>query len=403
MATLRRDGVGICATIFALFAVVDVSSLLVRVDFDASRLVRAGPPLTDPAATLPSLTVVPSAWTFDGQFFYRLAVSPFSTASQVAGVSFDVPALRGTRLGMGVLGYVLSLGQSALVPISLVVVNVLGMTVLGALAGYLAQALGRHPSWGLTMLIWPGFAYTLAVDTAEIVAAVALVGALLALRSGHMFWAVAGLTLAVLTRESTIAVAAGIGIGALTFLILHRVRPQTRETTHSAAISGIVASGSAGIAFLAVQLYGVAQFGVVPLLASGESNLGVPFTGIVGGVARAFPPTSPGQILDISSLALILLLVVGGAVALHRSRATIMEKGAWIVSAVLMLSITGPWISAPSSMRAGTELYILTVVVVLAVPRSRMPRVLLTTAIGFVVLVWILTVGTMLARVPQAL
>ena len=73
-----------------------------------------------------------------------------------------------------------------------------------------------------------------------------------------------------------------------------------------------------------------------------------------------------------------------------------MEKGAWIVSAVLMLSITGPWISAPSSMRAGTELYMLTVVVVLAVPRSRMPRVLLTAAIGFIFLVWILTVGTML-------
>jgi hypothetical protein len=101
MARADRTAV---VTVVAGFAAAAVAvTLLICTGFDPSLLVRAAPPLTNPSGTLPSLTVVGTDWQFDGQFYYRLAIDPFSSQPSVAGVSFDYPALRGSRMGFGIL------------------------------------------------------------------------------------------------------------------------------------------------------------------------------------------------------------------------------------------------------------------------------------------------------------
>ena len=95
-----------------VLAVLFVAALLVRAGGDVSLLVHAAPPWTDPGRARPSLTVQAVDDGFDGQFFYRLGVSPWSTDQTVAGVTNDLPALRNARWGYGALAW----GRAAATP-----------------------------------------------------------------------------------------------------------------------------------------------------------------------------------------------------------------------------------------------------------------------------------------------
>jgi len=68
-----------------------------------STLVHFAPPFTDASSVPDSIRVLPETRGYDGQFYYRLAESPLSTAQQAAGVQFDHPALRTTRIGYPML------------------------------------------------------------------------------------------------------------------------------------------------------------------------------------------------------------------------------------------------------------------------------------------------------------
>jgi hypothetical protein len=390
------DRAAVPALLFGGFALVNALILLVRTQFDPSRLVHASPPLTDAAAALPSLTVLPAGLGFDGQFYYRLSISPFSAAIRLGGVTFDVPSLRGSRVGFGIVGFLLSGGQPALVPIALLVANVLLFAVLGLLAGLLMRQAGRHAGWAALLLIWPGFAYSLALDTAEILAAVCVVGGLLALRRAHWGWAALALSGAVITRESTVTIVAALWVTTTIQLVAGRRHRRERST-----IGTLLASSAAGIAFVLVQLYGYLQFGEIPLLSSGQSNLGIPFEGVLGAIQRSFPPVTPGKILDFSAVLLVLVVLGCGLAALRYSAAATAEKVAWATTALMMVSITGPWISAPSSMRAAVELIVMTIVVVLGVPTDRIPPRSGLIAAGYQFAVWVLTAGTMLVKAPN--
>ena len=83
--------VACASTLVAIFVAVSFALVSSR---GTSGFVRAGRPFTDPALTPPSLAVVPADKAFDGQFYYRMTIAPFSTARQVEGVVFDTPVLR---------------------------------------------------------------------------------------------------------------------------------------------------------------------------------------------------------------------------------------------------------------------------------------------------------------------
>ena len=385
------------AALFGAFAAVNALILMIRTDFDPSRLVHAAPPLSDAANALPSLTVLPLGLGFDGQFYYRLSIAPFSAAAQLGGVSFDVPSLRGSRIGFGLVGYLLSGGQPALVPAALMIGNVLLFGALGLFAGLLVKSAGKHALWSVLLLVWPGFPYSLALDTAEVLAAVCVVGGLLGLRRERWGWAAFALVGVAVTRESTVTIVAALWVTALVQL-LAQLRSGRRNPT---TVGVFVATSIAGVAFALVQLYGYLRFGEIPLLSSGQSNLGIPFEGVLGALQRSFPPTRGGHLLDFSGVILVLVVLICGAVALRRSSASTGEKGAWVITALMMVSITGPWISAASSMRAAVELVIMTMVLVISVPNERLPRRGGLLAVALQVPVWVLTAGTMLVKAPN--
>jgi hypothetical protein len=390
----RFNRAALCAAIYATVACLYTFALLVRTHFDVSRFVRAAPPNTDPALADPSLTIVPADWAFDGQCFYRLAIAPFSNATRVGGVGFDYPALRGSRIGMGLVGYVLSAGQTPLVPAALMLTNVLSFVLLGVFAGLLAQSFGHHALWGLVLIVWPGFAYSFALDTAEILAVTCLAGGLLALRSNRTSWAAIGLSGAVLTRESTVAVVAGLFIAAA-FVIVRRDAANRRT-----AVRTLLASGIAGTAFIGIQVYGRVQFGDWPLHSSGEQNVGAPFSGIAGNIHRLWPLNTPHLLLEASTTLLITAVGVAATVVLLRSGATTAEKVGWIFAGLMLIAITGPWVGASSTMRASTEFALMAAVVIAGARLTRMQRLLGAALLAFTAIIWIATVLPLIAKVP---
>lgn len=361
----------------AVAALILTIAMLFAVRFDASVLVHAAPPWTDPALTRGSLTVLPADRGYDGQFFYRLAIDPWSTAPTVAGVTLDVPGMRTGRIGYPLLAFALSVGLDAAVPWALLAANLIALVALAVVGAGLARRSGLHRLWGLAFLLWPGFAYTLTHDLSELTATTLVLGALLAARCERTAWAALLLAAAALTRETTLLVAAG--------LVAAGCWRWWRSGDRTGPVgSGLVAGAVAGAAFAVVQLIGWARLGVLPITQTLRMNAGGSDTGVVQALTAAIPPHSGSQLLTVAALALLATLLVVGALGLWRSVVPPGEKVAWLFAAVLLFTLNGnPWAEPKSFLRATTELGVLTLLLAFGLP-DRSPRIIVAGGSGVV-------------------
>jgi hypothetical protein len=449
-ARFLPDQVWVPALVAAVLALAFVGALLVRAGGDVSLLVHAGPPWSDDAGSRGSLTVQPAEDAFDGQFFYRIGVEPWSTDETVDGVTFDLPALRNARWGYGALAYVASGGNPDLVPWALVGLNVAAAAAVGAVGGGLARSSGRHAAWGLLLVLWPGFAYSLSLDTSELVASAFVLGGLLAVRHRRWAAAVAAFTAAVLTRDTTAVIPFGIAAaGAWTWWSTTR-----RDPGQGGSPAGVVASGDATdgdatgsvaigdgyeererrpdddrigplvpepidrggaqgggaypapgplliaglfplVAFGGWQLLQRARFGELPLTSSGDNNLSLPLGGLATELGSLLPPGGTDEAFRLLSALGLVALLGAAAWCWGRSTAPLAERLAWLpaVAVVVMLNAY-LWSGATAFMRAATEAGLLSILVILGSGR----RALITLAAGGLGVLWTLTALGQLTR-----
>jgi hypothetical protein len=375
-----------------LLAIAFVAVLLVRAQGDASLLVHAAPPDTDPARARPTLTVQAQDKGFDGQFFYRLGVSPWNGDRWVAGVKDDLPALRNARWGYGALAWLGSAGDPDLVPWSLIAVNLAAALALGAAGGALAHASGRHRAWGLAFVVWPGFAYSLSLDTSELVASAFVLGGLVAAR--HRRWGLAALALtaAVLTRDTTAVVPFGF---ALAGLVGWRRGERPTRTDPGPLLTGIVPLAAFGV----WQLVQRARFGALPLTSSGDNNLSGPLVGFVD-LFRDAARDPGGETAFRVLFALGIVALVGlAAYAWRSSTAPLTERLAWMPAVAVVVLLNGYlWSGATAFMRAATEAGLLSTVVLLGVPAERWRRGAAALVAGGLATGWALTAAVQVAK-----
>jgi hypothetical protein len=398
------DRLWVPAAIALLLSLAFVGCLLARADGDPSLLVHAGPPWTQPDGARGSLTVQPADEAFDGQFFYRLGTAPWSTNRTEAGVTFDLPSLRNARWGYGALAWVASGGDPDLVPWALIGVNLAAATAIGAIGGGLARTSGRHAAWGALLALWPGFAYSLSLDTSELVAAAFLLGGLLALR--HRRWALTGLLLvaAVLTRDTTTAVPAALLVAGLWAAMRDRSGDLDETATatpadHSANAQRHLATAAAGgaalVAFGGWQLLQRQRFGSLPLTSSGDNNLAVPLTGLIDQLGSLVPPSGGDEAFRLLSVVGLLALLVGAAWAWRTTTVPVAERTAWVLAvAVVVLLNDYLWSGATAFLRASTEAGLLSILVLLG---ARRPRLLPLAGLGLAGL-WALTAVAQLTK-----
>jgi len=394
------DRVWVPALIGALLALGFVGALLIRADGDVSLLVHAAPPWTEVAdGTRGSLTVQPAEDGFDGQFFYRLGTSPWSTDQTVEGVTFDLGSLRNARWGYGALAFVASAGDPDLVPWALVGLNVVAAAAVGAVGGGLARSSGRHAAWGLLFVLWPGFAYSLSLDTSELVASAFLLAGLLALR--HRRWLPGALLLvaAVLTRDTTAGVAFGLAAAGAWLWWSTRspssapapvgpsgsttgLTPPSTErggegpgdgTPPGSAVGLLVAGGLPLLAFAGWQLVQRSRFGSLPLTSSGDNNLSAPLTGLADQLGTLLPPSGGEEAFRLLSVVGLVALLVVAAWCWRRSTAALAERVAWLPAVAVVVVLNAYlWSGATAFMRAATEAGLLSTLVVLGSPHRRL-------------------------------
>ena len=340
--------------------------LLALRHFDASVFVVAGAHYVDAARTHPPLRVKAGSDGYDGQFYYRLAVHPFSLAAQADGITFDHPAKRMQRILYPLLGWAVSLGQAAAASWALLAVNIAGIGVIAWCACYLTMQLGLAPIVPAAIMLWPGFIVTLLHDTTEIVSAAFMLGALCAYLDRRALVYAGLAACAALTRETNLAVFAGM-LGYTAFA--SRGQPAWRGDAWRVLVCALpLLPCIAWHAYLASAWPDAGHFD------NFTHDLGWPLLGAARMLWACLLGTRSWGGSGMKS-ALVRGYVLISAVPLlafcaftaTRVPAALRQAGAapvacgWLVIAGLMslLSAQGPWIGPVAYFRAFTECYVL--------------------------------------------
>ncbi len=361
-ATARR--------VIAIGALVLVALVVLKLaahHFDASHFVMTGVPTCAPHETPRSLTCPTEINRgYDGQFFYRLTLDPFTTEVTDFGIAFDRPSYRHQRILLPLAAWALSGGgRPGLALFALIAVNLVAGIALTATAAKLATSVGTRPLWALGLTLYPGFLISFARDLSEIAACSLLLGAIVLARRARWWWASLIFLLAALTRETTLMVPAALFV----VQVIRYVRgPRPKPST-------MLASAWPLAAFLAWQLLLMRVWGVAPALAN-RGTLLPPFVGLTRFVVDAF---RHAYVLDLIQVSLLLTTIAATGRALFRAEVPSWEKLAWCLYALLamLLSDQEHWNDQASYLRVTTELFVVSWPILLVSTRTY-PRVLLS-------------------------
>jgi hypothetical protein len=344
-------------------------TLLHRREEDVSRFVIAGGSDVDAARVPDGLTVLPNIGGYDGIFFYRLALDPFTRVPEANGIRLDNPAYRQQRIAYPFLVWVFSLGQVRWVPWLLVFVNIAAAAAMGGFGAAFARRMGVHALWGVIVPCYPGFVLTFSRDLAEIVAAAFAVGAVWALTARRDITAVLLLTGAILTREPALLLAFALAAAWLIAKLLRREQ-------HVAPVVFILPI----VVYVLWQILLTARWGISPL-QSGAPAMTRPFVEF----ARFFAASAvrrTHQVRLYFTECLFLVSVVATAVLVwRRTRAPLEWRFAWLgylaLASVLPRTI---WLEDFGFLRIFADLFVVSAVLIIASTRTARWFTLLTTA-----------------------
>ena len=150
---------------------------------------------------------------YDGVYFYGIAMDPLLLGEQHLDMTQPAYRYRGPLYGW--LAGIASLGQTALIPWTLLLVNLTMLAVAAALVSVLAARLGASPWLGLLVALNPGFLVSLTVDTAEPTAMALIAAGMVAWLDGRRWLAAALLVGGAMSREIGALVAAGMILAEL--------------------------------------------------------------------------------------------------------------------------------------------------------------------------------------------
>jgi ABC-type multidrug transport system fused ATPase/permease subunit len=241
----------------------------------------AGDRFVDPALTPERLPVTHESGGYDGQFVYRLALEPWTQQRTDYGITLDNPAYRQQRIATPALAWAVGLLPGVSTVLALLLVNVAALTVAAAFAVRLAVALGRHPLTGLVLAVPAGMPISLGRDLTEPVAWAAVLAGLWYARQQRWPATAAALTVAVLARETSLVVVAGL-VAAQLWRLLCRDPRGNRRALAWLAVPAVTA--------VAWQLVLLRAWGVLPVRSGGATSFaGLPVLRVLDTLAAGVP------------------------------------------------------------------------------------------------------------------
>jgi hypothetical protein len=330
--------------------------------FDPSVFVSAGDRYVTASQTHPRLLVKTQSDGYDGQFYYRMAVVPFSVRPVEDGITFDHPAKRLQRVLYPLLAFLAASGQPAFTAWSMLLVNLGGIFAIAAGAAMLSRRLALSGAAAYAILLWPGLIVTLTHDTTEIVSLACMIWALVAYLAGRLAPYAALAACATLARETSLPVFA-----ALFAWDAWRARD-------AGAIKRCAASALALLPFPVWHVLLGRMAHEDPQAQPLAQDIGPPFLGVAhmlwacvtGARAWASTPLKDAIIRAIVLLTAPVILLVCARVATTLPAAFKRPNlapiaAAWLAIACLMslLTASGPWIDPIAYFRAFTDCFAL--------------------------------------------
>ena len=326
------------------------------------RFILVGRHFATPSQLPPGIPVAPT-YGYDGQFFYRLALNPFNLAHTAYGIRVDRP-YRYMRIGYPWFTWLVSFGQHVLVPGMLVVVNLAAIGAIGYLGGMFARQGGRHALAGLLLPAYFGLLTSLARDTAEPLAAVCLLGALLAVRARRPVLAGLLLAFGALTRETVMVAVAALAIIRIIGVVRGRTRPGRDD------LAWVLPTGAFAIWQVVVKL----AIGSFPLDSDSDRNAGTPFIAPLKALENNLKHISAHPFdqynVWLLELAILALFALAALVCLRSTTVPVHERLAFILYLVEICVVTpSTWNSVDADLRSFIEVYLLAVIILLGTPR----------------------------------
>jgi hypothetical protein len=335
----------------ALAAAVYGLFLLARLythGFDASYFVVAGTDHYDSASADPSLRSIRPGAGYDGQYYYRLAIEPFSRRLVDHGIAFNMPAYRQQRILYPLLAWIASAGNPARVPVVLILLNYIGLCAIAWIGGTFAMAASRHSLWGFAFSLYPGFIFTLSRDLTEIVASSLLLAGLLRLHQSRNGFSVICLTLSVLARETTLIVPVAI----LVRKVLSYPKASKRRDVLLHTIPIVVYA--TWRAYLRWAWTGVRD---IPIFGGA---IGLPFGGLTNLWFRAIANPESSLVIWCAETCLLAFLAVRSLQILHQYPEFSAEKIALLLYLALAVCLTPSfWVEDQAFLRVTTEIFLI--------------------------------------------
>jgi hypothetical protein len=315
------------------------------------------------SAQLPHGIPVAPTYGYDGQFFYRLALSPLNFHHTAYGITMDRP-YRYMRIGYPAVTWLFSLGQHAAVPVVLVAVNIAAIGAMGYLGAVFARDGGRHALAGLLLPGYFGLLTSLSRDTAEPLAAACLLAGLLAVRARRPVLAALLLAYGVLTRETVMVAVAAIAIVRVIGVLRRTQRPGRDD----------LAWVLPAVMFVAWQVVVKAATGSIPLLADGGRNAGVPFIAPFQALRNNLAHLNTHQFdqtdLWLLELAILVFFAIAALLSLRSTSAPVHERVALVLYLMEICIVTpSTWGSLDADLRTFIEVYLLAVIILLGTRR----------------------------------
>lgn len=147
---------------------------------------------------------------YDGQFYYHIALDPASAPARL-----DVPAYRFQRILYPLLARALALGAPALIPWTLLLINLVAQPVGAALVERLLVEAGASRWYALAYGLWVGLVFSVRLDLAEPLSYALAAGALLADRRGRPYLPALLFGLSVFAKETALVFGGAYGLHLL--------------------------------------------------------------------------------------------------------------------------------------------------------------------------------------------
>lgn len=349
--------------ILILFYALFLGVKLYQNNFDLSGFIILGDKFVNGEYLPAKAIVIADSYGYDGQFYYRLALNPFTLEKTDYGIALDQPGLRQQRILYPLVTWLVSLGNPGAIPLVMILVNIVSLFGLICLSVKITKN-NDQPLWfSIILPLYPAFLIAFSRDLTELLASFLLISGYLFFNKNKYYSAAVFFIFAVLARETTLIFPT---IAAFYFFSLF-IRNKKSSDFFKALIFFLPL-----VVYIIWQIILYKIWGQLPLLLGNSLNLTYPLKGL-GYIFYFKTLAAKFRILEVIYL---LSLIIFGAIN-FRKVSDWPLKIAWLAYVALSLFYS-QWIWSEdwTFFRAFTELYIFSFILIVKGNNYYMKKIL---------------------------